>query len=35
MRADRVVVSTVEAVLFEMLETADHKCFKDIQALLK
>ena len=35
MRADRVVVTTVEAVLFEMLETADHKCFKDIQALLK
>jgi hypothetical protein len=29
------VVSTVEAVLFEMLETPDHKCFKDIQALLK
>ena len=35
MRADRVVISTVEAVLFEMLESSDHKCFKDIQALLK
>lgn len=35
MRADRVVVTTVEAVLFEMLETADHKQFKEIQALLK
>lgn len=35
MRADRVVVSTVEAVLFEMLETSDHKHFKSIQALIK
>jgi isochorismate hydrolase len=35
MRADRVVVTTVEAALFEMMESSDHKQFKDIQALLK
>jgi hypothetical protein len=35
MRADRVVVTTVEAVLFEMMESSEHKQFKDIQALLK
>lgn len=35
MRADGVVVSTVEAVLFEMLESADHPRFKEVQALLK
>ena len=35
MRADGVVVSTVEAVLFEMLESADHPKFKEVQALLK
>ncbi len=35
MRADGVVVSTVEAVLFEILESADHPKFKEVQALLK
>jgi nicotinamidase-related amidase len=35
MRADRVVVTTVEAALFEMMESSEHKQFKDIQALLK
>ena len=35
MRADGVVVSTVEAVLFEILESSQHPKFKEIQALLK
>ena len=35
MRADRVVVTTVEAALFEMMESSEHKQFKDIQSLLK
>jgi nicotinamidase-related amidase len=35
MRADRVVVSTVEAVLFEMMGSSDHKNFKEVQALVK
>ena len=35
MRADGVVVSTVEAVLFEILGGSEHPKFKEIQALLK
>jgi hypothetical protein len=35
MRADRVVVSTVEAVLFEMMGSSVHKNFKEVQALVK
>ena len=35
MRADGVVISTVEAVLFEMMESADHPQFREIQALIK
>jgi len=35
MRADGVVISTVEAVLFEMLESSEHTKFKEVQALLK
>jgi isochorismate hydrolase len=35
MRADGVVVATVEAVLFEMLESSDHPKFREIQALVK
>lgn len=35
MRADGVVVTTVEAVLFEMLESSDHPRFREIQALVK
>jgi len=35
MRADGVVVATVEAVLFEMLECSDHPKFREIQALVK
>ena len=35
MRADRVVVSTVEAVLFEMMGSSDHKNFKEVQSLVK
>ncbi len=35
MRADGVVVSTVEAVLFEMMESSDHAKFRAIQALIK
>jgi isochorismate hydrolase len=35
MRADRVVVTTVEAVLFEMMGSSDHKNFKEVQALVK
>ena len=35
MRADGVVVSTVEAVLFEILESSEHARFKEVQALLK
>ena len=34
-RADWVVISTVEAVLFEMLESSEHTKFKEVQALLK
>ena len=34
-RADGVVVTTVEAVLFEMLESSDHPKFREIQALVK
>ena len=35
MRADGVVVSTVEAVLFEILGGAEHPKFKEVQALVK
>lgn len=35
MRADGVVVSTVEAVLFEILEGSEHPKFKEVQVLLK
>ncbi|NBQ55559.1 MAG: isochorismatase family protein [Verrucomicrobia bacterium] len=35
MRADGVVVSTVEAVLFEILESSEHAKFKEVQSLLK
>ena len=35
MRADGVVISTVEAVLFEMMESAEHPQFREIQALIK
>jgi len=35
MRADGVVISTVEAVLFEILGSADHPRFKEVQSLIK
>ena len=35
MRGDGVVVSTVEAVLFELLGGSEHPKFREIQALLK
>jgi hypothetical protein len=35
MRADGVVISTVEAVLFEILESSEHAKFKEVQSLLK
>ena len=35
MRHDGIVVATTEAVLFELLETAEHPKFKEIQALIK
>ena len=35
MRHDGIVVTTTEAVLFELLETAEHPKFKEIQALIK
>ena len=35
MRADGVVITTVEAVLFEIMESSDHPKFKEIQALIK
>lgn len=35
MRQDGIVIASTEAVLFEMLETADHPKFKEVQALIK
>ena len=35
MRHDGIVVTTTEAVLFELLETAEHPKFREIQALIK
>ncbi|MEY2851547.1 MAG: Amidase [Verrucomicrobiota bacterium] len=35
MRHDGIVVATTEAVLFELLEGAEHPKFKEIQALIK
>ena len=35
MRHDGIVVASTEAVLFELLETAEHPRFKEVQALIK
>ena len=35
MRHDGIVIASTEAVLFELLETADHPKFREIQALIK
>ena len=35
MRHDGIVVTTTEAVLFELLETAEHPKFREIQGLIK
>ncbi|NBS53972.1 isochorismatase family protein [bacterium] len=35
MRHDGIVVTTTEAVLFELLETAEHPKFKELQTLIK
>ena len=35
MRHDGIVIASTEAVLFELLETADHPKFKEIQGLIK
>ena len=35
MRHDGIVIASTEAVLFELLETAEHPKFKEIQALIK
>lgn len=35
MRQDGIVIASTEAVLFELLETAEHSKFKEIQALIK
>ncbi|NBR63006.1 MAG: isochorismatase family protein [Verrucomicrobia bacterium] len=35
MRHDGIVVTTTEAVLFELMETAEHPKFKEIQGLIK
>jgi len=35
MRADGVVVSTVEAVLFEIMGSSEHPRFKEVQSLIK
>jgi len=35
MRQDGIVIASTEAVLFELLETAEHPKFKEIQALIK
>ena len=35
MRHDGIVIASTEAVLFELLETAEHPKFKEIQGLIK
>ena len=35
MRQDGIVVASTEAVLFELMETAEHPKFKEIQSLIK
>lgn len=35
MRQDGIVIASTEAVLFELLETAEHPRFKEIQGLIK
>jgi len=35
MRQDGIVIASTEAVLFELLETAEHPKFKEIQSLIK
>ena len=35
MRQDGIVVASTEAVLFELMETAEHPKFKEIQGLIK
>ena len=35
MRQDGIVIASTEAVLFELLETAEHPRFKEIQSLIK
>jgi len=35
MRHDGIVIASTEAVLFELLETAEHPKFREIQALIK
>jgi len=35
MRQDGIVIASTEAVLFELLETAEHPKFKEIQGLVK
>lgn len=35
MRQDGIVVASTEAILFELLETAEHPKFKEVQALIK
>jgi len=35
MRQDGIVIASTEAVLFELLETAEHSKFREIQALIK
>ena len=35
MRHDGIVIASTEAVLFELLETAEHPKFKEIQSLIK
>ncbi|MEY5063462.1 MAG: hypothetical protein RLZZ112_1426, partial [Verrucomicrobiota bacterium] len=32
---DGIVIASTEAVLFELLETAEHSKFREIQALIK
>jgi nicotinamidase-related amidase len=35
MRQDGIVIASTEAVLFELLETAEHPKFREIQGLIK
>lgn len=35
MRQDGIVIASTEAVLFELMETAEHPKFKEVQALIK